>query len=291
MNNSSTKVYEALHWASSFLKERSRDESAGEILLRHFLKMDRARLLANLRMEMEPEDLDLFQEAVALHGKGIPVQYITGTEEFFGRVFSVNGAVLIPRPETEELVVGTMDRIHTLFGAESGLELVDVGTGSGAIAITLKLEAPFLNVTATDISEESLNVAGENARRLGAGLQLIHGDLLKPLIAAGKKISVVVSNPPYIPVGDLESMSEVVTEYEPHHALFAGEDGLDFYRRFMEELPLVLETKALVAFEIGAGQGEAVAGLFKQAFPLAHVEIVHDINGKDRMVFAEITSE
>ncbi|MGM0901406.1 MAG: peptide chain release factor N(5)-glutamine methyltransferase [Bacillota bacterium] len=285
----SKKLYEALNWASSFLKEKQRDENVGELLLRHFTGMSRSRLFAELREDLQPEVYAQFEEAVRQHEKGVPVQYIIGAEEFYGRLFNVNPAVLIPRPETEELVYGVLKRLDSMFGVEGVLELADVGTGSGAIAITLKLENPRLKVTATDLSEQALATARDNAARLGAEIEFIQGDLLAPFIAAGKKLDAVISNPPYIPVADQSTMSEIVTDHEPHMALFAGEDGLDLYRRFMNELPLVLKEKALVGFEIGAGQGEAVADLLKQTFPRAKVEVEFDINGKDRMVFAEIS--
>jgi release factor glutamine methyltransferase len=174
------------------------------------------------------------------------------------------------------------------FASGPALDVADIGTGSGAIAITLKLEKPSLRVTATDIAAESLEVARENAARLGALVEFVQGDLLRPLITAGRKFDVVVSNPPYIPIGDMEQMSEVVTGHEPHRALFAGEDGLNLYRRFMEELPFVLKKKALVGFEVGAGQSGAVAAMLRATFPGASVEVVFDINGKDRMVFATL---
>jgi release factor glutamine methyltransferase len=283
----SKKVFEALAWASSFLKEHGRDENAGELLLRHYMNMSRSSLLASLHDEVEEELWELFIESVKKHGEGLPIQYMMGYEEFYGRRFIVNQEVLIPRPETEELVHGALERIKRLFGEEP-VQLVDIGTGSGAIAITMKLERPLLQVTATDIAEESLKVARKNAEELGAEVTFLQGDLLLLFIESGKKFDIILSNPPYIPVADEKEMSIVVTEHEPHRALFAGEDGLDLYRRFMNELPRVVKEKALIGFEIGAGQSEAVSGMLKSAFQNALVEVVYDINGKDRMVFAEI---
>lgn len=283
----SKKVFEALAWASSFLKEHGRDENAGELLLRHYMNMSRSSLLASLQDVVEEAIWEPFVESVKKHGEGIPVQYMIGYEEFYGRRFSVNQEVLIPRPETEELVYGSLERIKRLFGEEQ-VQLVDIGTGSGAIAITMKLKRPALRVTATDIAETSLTVARKNAEELGAKVEFLQGDLLLPFIESNTKFDVVLSNPPYIPLGDEKEMSVVVTEHEPHRALFAGEDGLDLYRRFMNELPQVVKNKALVGFEIGAGQSEAVSQMLQQTFPNALVEVVYDINGKDRMVFAEI---
>lgn len=280
------KVYEALKWASSFLKEKGRDENAGEILLRHYLNMSRSTLFASFHDELSEEVWKQFERAVLLHGDGEPIQYIMGYEEFYGRRFLVNPAVLIPRPETEELVYHALKRSEKLFGNKD-LHFIDIGTGSGAIAVTMKLERPEWHVTATDIARESLSVAEKNAANHKADLRFVEGDLLEPFIHK-EKFDVILSNPPYIPNGDIESMSVVVTEHEPHRALFAGDDGLDIYRRFMEQLPLVVKKKALVGFEIGAGQSADVSQLLKETFPHANVDVVDDINGKDRMVFAEI---
>ncbi|WP_286180819.1 peptide chain release factor N(5)-glutamine methyltransferase [Bacillus sp. ISL-37] len=284
------KIFEALNWASSFLKEHKREEFAGELMLRHYSGLSRTSMLAMMRDELDGEVWIEFQTAVKRHAAGEPIQYIIGSEEFYGRRFNVNEHVLIPRPETEELVYGTLQRLEKLFAENDQTDLVDVGTGSGAISVTLKLEKPAMKVTATDLSDDALEMARKNASELGAEIEFIQGDLLQPLILQGKKVDAVISNPPYIPVADQEWMSDIVTEHEPHMALFAGEDGLDLYRRFMEELPLVLKEKALVGFEIGAGQGEAVRALLEKTFPHAKVEVVFDINGKDRMVFAEMDS-
>jgi release factor glutamine methyltransferase len=284
------KMYEALNWASSFLKEHNREEFAGELLLRHFSGLSRTSMLMKMRDELEGEVWTEFRAAVKRHAEGEPIQYIIGSEEFYGRRFEVNEHVLIPRPETEELVHGTLQRLEKLFPESGQIDLVDVGTGSGAVSVSLKLEKPELKVSAVDLSEEALDVARKNAGKLGADVEFLHGDLLQPLILHGKKVDAVISNPPYIPIADQAWMSDIVTEHEPHMALFAGEDGLDLYRRFMDELPLVLKEKALVGFEIGAGQGEAVRALLEKTFPHARVEVVFDINGKDRMVFAELDS-
>lgn len=276
------KVFEALNWASSFLQEHGRDRNAGELLMMGVLGFGRAQLFAEQRMVLSAADWERFSASVKEHASGRPVQHILGYEEFFGRRFSVNEHVLIPRPETEELIVAILEKI----GGNRDLRVLDVGTGSGAIAITLKLERPELLVCATDISNEALVVARDNAAKLGAEIDFRQGDLLAPFCQ--EKFDLVVSNPPYIPVREEKDLSDVVKKYEPHNALFGGFDGLDFYRRFANELPNVLKEKALVAFEIGMGQGEAVAAIMKSAFPQSSTQIVNDINGKDRIVLTSI---
>ncbi|EDL62662.1 peptide chain release factor N(5)-glutamine methyltransferase [Bacillus sp. SG-1] len=278
-------VFEALKWASSFLRENKRDENAGELLMKHLLEMDRSQLLANQRLVLEDKVKLEFARGITAHIQGTPIQHIIGFEEFYGRKFSVNEHVLIPRPETEELVYYTLEKIRKHFSADGELRFADIGTGSGAIAVTMKLEKPELFVMAVDISANALHVARKNADNLGVSVEFLEGDLLEPLISRDEKLDVLVSNPPYIPLGELDSLSEVVKDHEPHSALFGGESGLEFYQRFMEELPLVMKDRCLIGFEIGAGQGEAVAGMLRGAFPEAHTEIIHDINGKDRMVF------
>ncbi|WP_242144789.1 MULTISPECIES: peptide chain release factor N(5)-glutamine methyltransferase [unclassified Bacillus cereus group] len=281
------RVYEALKWASSFLQENGRDENAGEIVLCHVLNTNRTGLMMNMREEICNEQEKRFKELIHKHIDGIPVQYLMGYEMFYGRSFFVNEEVLIPRPETEELIVGVLERIQRNFGNQE-LHVADIGTGSGAISITLALENQNLHVYTVDIAQESIEVAKQNATSLGANVTFYHGDLLSPFYETGQKLDVVVSNPPYIPEEDWKGLSSVVKEHEPKRALVGGADGLDFYRRFMEELPRVLQKKAIVAFEVGVGQGEDVKGLLEKTFPHAHVEVVFDMNGKDRMVFAEM---
>ncbi|MBN8194496.1 peptide chain release factor N(5)-glutamine methyltransferase [Bacillus sp. NTK074B] len=280
-------VFEALKWASSFLIENGRDENVGEIYLRHLLGMSRSQLLAEQRRSVPQEKWDVFQRGIREHAGGVPIQRIIGTEEFYGREFVVNEHVLIPRPETEELIYYGLEKMKVLFEPGVRLQAADVGTGSGAIAITLKLESKRipLEMMAVDISGEALAVAGENSSKLGADVRFFEGDLVQPLIEESVKLDILLSNPPYIPLTDRETLSDVVIDYEPELALFGGEDGYDLYKRFMEELPLVMKEKFLVGFEVGVGQGETVADLLRATFPDAETEVVHDINGKDRMVF------
>ena len=281
---SEMKVFEALKWASSFLKDHGRDENAGELLLKWILQMERAQLLAELRMPLSDHDRSHFEQAIMEHVAGRPIQHIIGYEEFYGRKFIVNEHVLIPRPETEELVEAISSHIKTRLN--TSLRLADIGTGSGAIAITMKLEFPELAVAASDISEEALEIAKRNASLLDANMAFLHGDLLEPFLITSEKWDIILSNPPYIPDG--ENLSDVVKNYEPHSALFGGIDGLDFYRRLARDLPKVVNERALIGFEIGAGQGLAVQAIMQAAFPRANTEIIFDINGKDRIVLTQL---
>ncbi|KGR92474.1 SAM-dependent methyltransferase [Ureibacillus massiliensis 4400831 = CIP 108448 = CCUG 49529] len=278
--------YEALQWASSFLLEHGRDENAARLLLQNVLKTNYSGLMMRMHDEITSEQLMQFELYVKQHAEGKPVQYITGVEEFYGRTYQVDESVLIPRPETEELIEGTLKRIQTLFGDKKELNIVDIGTGSGAIGITMKLEYPTANVTATDISEAALQTAKKNAKLLNAEIDFRLGDLTEPI--RKQKWDVVLSNPPYIAFQEAEEMSEVVLAHEPHNALFAEEDGLILYRKLAENLPNLLNKPALIGVEIGYTQAVAVANFFKNSFPQAKIEIVKDINKKNRMIFCEI---
>ncbi|MBM7648348.1 release factor glutamine methyltransferase [Bacillus ectoiniformans] len=282
------KIYEALNWASSFLIEHGRDANAGELLMQFIVNKQRSDLLASLHTELSDEQKRTFHQAVQRHVDGVPVQHIIGYEEFYGRRFQVNSDVLIPRPETEELIYHSLNMIKEHFPAKE-LTMADIGTGSGAIAITMKLEMPEMNVYAVDLSEKALQTAQTNGQGLQADIHWLQGDLLAPFIEKGIQLDVILSNPPYIPLSDRVSLSEVVIDHEPELALFGGTDGLDLYRRFCLELPKVLKSRSLAGFEVGAGQGVLVADLLQNAFPKASVEVKYDINGKDRMVFLRLS--
>ncbi len=278
-----TTIFEARRWASLFLENHNREANVGMLLLQHHLEMSRSQLLAESRLELEETTWDAFKKDVERHAEtGIPVQHLIGTEEFFGRTFNVNEHVLIPRPETEELVLGVINRLKR---KERPLSGVDLGTGSGIIAITLALEVEDLTLQATDLSSDALNVAKSNANQLGADVQFSQGDFLEPIIAKQEKMDLIVSNPPYIPERDRTSLEDVVEKYDPDMALFAEDEGLAAYKKIMEQVPQVANEDALLAFEIGHDQGGVVSDIIKQTYPQSQPEIVQDINGKDRMIF------
>ncbi|MED4811222.1 peptide chain release factor N(5)-glutamine methyltransferase [Bacillus atrophaeus] len=282
------KIFEALNWASSYLTEAGRDRNAAELLLMNDIGMDRSKLFASLQDPISEDELYRFKRHVEMHKEGVPVQYIIGKEAFYGRVFIVNDDVLIPRPETEEVVLHLLEKQKRVFPEGEPLRVIDVGTGSGVIAVTLALENKHFSVSAIDISKEALQIAAENAERLGAKVDFFEGDLLEPFIKEGKKADIIVSNPPYISEEEMADLSNVVRFHEPLHALTDGGDGLRFYKRFMEDIPRVMNDKALVVFEIGWKQGDAVKEMFLRTFPNAEVEVLKDINGKDRTVCALI---
>ncbi|QCR31414.1 peptide chain release factor N(5)-glutamine methyltransferase [Lysinibacillus sp. SGAir0095] len=279
-------IFEALNWASSFLVDKGRDENAARLLMQHIYAMNYSGLMMRMHDAIDEEKWNQFQKDVEEHAKGRPVQYITGVEEFYGRTFRVDESVLIPRPETEELILGTIERMKKLFGDGTELKLADIGTGSGAIAITMKKEWPTAEVVATDISEAALETAKMNARQLQANIEFRLGDLTAPL--EEEKWDVILSNPPYIAFDEAKEMSEIVLDHEPHSALFADEDGLILYRKLAEQLPNLVKKPALIGVEIGYTQGEAVANFFKSTFPQGKIDIVKDINQKNRIVFCEI---
>lgn len=279
-------VYEALARASSFLIENGREEPVARMLLQHVLNKTHVQLLMDMREEISDSQFNQYWSLIEQHKDGKPVQYIIGSEEFYGRTFSVNEHVLIPRPETEELIVETTARIKRLFNNKTELYLADIGTGSGAIAITMKAEVPALQVTATDLSPQALKVAQANAAELDADITFKLGDLTAPI--ANEKWDIVLSNPPYIAHEEATTLSDTVLNYEPHSALFADEEGLQLYKRLAEELPAIMNRPALIGLEIGYAQGPTVQSFFQKSFPTAQVDIVKDINGKERMIFCEI---
>lgn len=286
MDKEFSTVNEALHWASLFLRTYDREEKVAEILLMHHTGMEKSKLLASLREQLDEPAKTAFIEDVEKHAEtAVPVQHLTGKEEFYGRTFMVNPDVLIPRQETEELVYGIVQEVNKMK-CNDVPKLVDLGTGSGIIAISLKLELPEWKVFASDISPDALMVAQANARSLGAEIEFAQGNFLEPFIMQEEKMDIIVSNPPYIAESERSSLSPTVKDFDPSLALFAKEEGLAAYRTILEQAQRVAKKGTLLALEIGNRQGEQIPMLIQEYFPSAVVEVRQDINGRDRMIFA-----
>jgi release factor glutamine methyltransferase len=258
--------------------ERARRDA--EMLVLHLVQRDRTFLIANLQANLSAEGAVRYYALVERRLSGEPIQYITGETEFYGLPFQVNRSVLIPRPETEHLV----EKVISLAVDFERPRIVDVGTGSGAIAVALAHKLPLASMTAIDVSEAALAVARGNAERNGVAsrIRFLEGDLLAPV--AGEKFEIVGSNPPYVAESDRESLSVEVRDFEPSLALFAG-NGLDTYRRLIPEARAVLAEGGFLALEIGYGQDSAVAGLLEEA-GFEQIEFTADLQGIPRVATA-----
>lgn len=276
-------VRELIRQSEAMLDETNKDCNVAKVLFYHLANKEPHQLYLMMDEEVDEKLYDAFQEGMKRYMAGEPIQYIKVKETFFSRDFIVNENVLIPRYETEELVENILYKIDDYFDNYDSIDLCDVGTGSGAIAISLALEEPKLKVTATDISEEALEVARLNARELSAQVDFYQGDMLKPLIERNIKVDIFVSNPPYIP--NEQEIENVVKDNEPHVALFGGNDGLYFYRKIFSQVHEVIKERALLAFEMGFDQRELMSEAVEHYFPNVPYEIIKDINGKDRMLF------
>jgi release factor glutamine methyltransferase len=249
-------------------------------LLLHVLEKNKAWLLAHLDEEFPEDQAARFTELIERRFLGEPIQYITGDQEFYGLPFRVTDDVLIPRPETEHLVEKALE----LAGRFARPRIVDVGTGSGAIAAALAHKMPKARITAVDISGAALEVARGNAERNGVArhIEFKESDLLTAV--ADERFEMVVSNPPYVPVGDRDTLAVEVREHEPEVALFGGEGGLVLYRRLIPAAFEVLEERGWLVMEIGYGQSKAIARLMSEA-GFERVEFVPDLQGIPRVVF------
>ena len=218
------------------------------------------------------------EDAIKRLNDGEPVQYIVGNVDFYGYILKVNKNVLIPRRETEELVEEVIKRSQAFLNPT----IIDIGTGSGAIAISLSKELNT-HIYASDISKKALEVAKENAKSNNADITLLEGDMLKPYIQNNIKVDIIVSNPPYIK--ENEQIENIVKNNEPGIALYAKNNGLEFYESILKDAKEVLKNKFLIAFEIGYTQGEDIKNLAFKYLGNVKVEIKRDLSFKDRMLF------
>lgn len=248
-----------------------------EMLFEHGLD-----LYKHMDETLDEEFVGFFNQRVKRILNDEPLGYVLGYEWFYGYKIIVDEHVLIPRSETEELVGYVCEAIDEYF-VDEPVVICDIATGSGAIAVALKNEISNSKVIASDISSEAIEIAKRNAQINDADVDFHVGDMAIPLIESNIKVDVCVCNPPYIKSDENIELS--VKDYEPHVALFGGQDGLDLYRRLLDQLPMILNDKAIVAFEIGFDQKEALLIEIMTRFSNVKVVTKKDINQKDRMVF------
>jgi release factor glutamine methyltransferase len=271
----------ALHEGAMLLAPSATARRDAELLLMHVTGLSRAELMTHPERELTERQSEHFQAALVRRARQEPLQHILGTQEFYCRSFIVNRLVLIPRPETEHLVEAVL-AIHP-----APRSILDIGTGSGILAVTLALELPDASVMATDISAAALAVAQQNARALGAAerVRFLQSDLFEGL--REDRFDAIVSNPPYVATS--ERLEAQVRDYEPASALYAGEDGLAIYRRLIPEAFEHLEPGGHLLLEIGHGQRDALRGLLAEA-GFAEIGFVDDLQGIPRVVTAASAS-
>ena len=276
------KTYNQLiHEYRKIFKEKELPPETVKAFLFELCNDHKVNLYLDIDKEVNPDVYELFTKGIERIMNNEPMNYVLGYSYFYGYRFVVNDGVLIPRPETEELVGLILGKYDEYFKGKS-IDLCDVGTGSGAIAIALKKEEEKLNVYASDISEDALKVARLNAQNNDAKVEFFQGSMLEPFIERDIKVDILVSNPPYIKT--VETIEASVYDYEPHVALFGGEDGLKFYREILQNAHKILKPKGFIFFEMGYDLKDSLSALAKEYYPESRIEVYKDINGKDRMM-------
>ncbi|OJF91576.1 peptide chain release factor N(5)-glutamine methyltransferase [Alkalibacterium sp. 20] len=271
-----TTYAEVLSRASSFLKQKHKEPQIAEWLMKERFNLTLTNLVMHQKQEMNETDKEIFINDVTEASQGKPPQHIVGHEWFYDRQFKITEATLIPRPETEEW----FDR-YIKHLPERPLRVIDLGTGSGVLAISHKLERPQDEVVGVDISQAALTVASSNARTLGAEVTFIESDMLAKVTGT---FDLILSNPPYISQSERNEMDESVIDFEPHLALFAEEEGLYFYKKIAVESSGRLNPEGEMILEFGYKQAAAIKTIFGNHFPDAAIKIEKDFNNNDRTI-------
>jgi len=293
------RVSEVLYEATRKLRKRRIPEARidADILLAHVLKIERAEIYLNPDYELDRKELSTYEKLIERRLKREPVAFIVGHKEFLGFRFFLNKDVLIPRPETEILVEKVIEKARNIInlrssgrGKDNFITILDLCTGSGNIAISLAKNIEFCKVYASDISKAAMQVARINARfhNVEGKVEMLFGDLFSPLEKVKENIifDFIVSNPPYVKSTELPWLQPEVKK-EPLSALDGGEDGLDFYRHIIPEVPRYLLGGGYLIMEVGDGQGESVMSLMRREKQFSVPELVKDYSGLDRVVIAQ----
>jgi release factor glutamine methyltransferase len=280
--NDTWTIRGVLGWTADYFNRRGVDAPrlTAEVLLAFVLQMTRVQLYVDLERPLAPKELAAYRALIERRISGEPTQYLTGTREFYGRPFAVDPRVLIPRPETELLVDAALDAIPK----DAPRRVLDLCTGSGCVAVTVAAERPNAIVVATELSPAACEVARNNAAvlKVGERVHVLEGDLFDPL-DRGSLFHVAVSNPPYVPSGEIATLAAEVRR-EPRMALDGGPDGLSFTRRLADQAPRWLEPGGLLAVEISEGQGPEALRLLQSA-GFIRAGLRKDMARLDRLVF------
>ena len=249
-----------------------------KILLAELLNKNPLEILNFLEEKVDIDIVNLYKKEILALEEGRPLQYVIGSVNFFGNRFYVDERVLIPRFETEELVENTIKYINDNF--KEPIDIVDLGCGSGVIGLTLEKKLSPKTVDLIDISKDALEVTHINCENLNSQANLIENNFLDNI---DKKYDLIISNPPYIKTS--EEIEEIVKNNEPEIALYAGEDGLDCYRKILSQVKNNMKDRCLIAFEIGCDQGEEITKIANEYLEDIKVEIKKDLSDRDRMLF------
>ncbi|MDY3739929.1 MAG: peptide chain release factor N(5)-glutamine methyltransferase [Selenomonadaceae bacterium] len=278
-----------LKWTEEYFQKYNIENPRldAEVLLGYVLNKERIFLYVHFDQPLDSEELAKFKECIKKRAMKMPVAYITGVREFMGLDFKVTEATLIPRPDTEILVETAMERLGKIAGNEAGTGkcFADLGTGSGAICLSILNYMKEIEAVTVDISPKAIAVAKENAEKFAVSdrIEFLEGDFLKPLENKGK-FTAILSNPPYIPKQDILGLESDVKDFEPMGALDGGIDGLDFYRQLLVKSANYIEDGGFLAIEIGINQSQAILEMAKRNLMWGKVEVIKDLAGIDRCV-------
>ena len=280
-------IQKLLNWVTDYFTGKGVDAPrlSAELLLSHVLGMKRIELYTQFDKPVARPQLDELHGLVKRAGDHEPVAYLIGKTEFYSLEVNITGDCMIPRPETELLVQRAIEFLRTRHGTQF---VCDLCTGSGCVAVAIAKNVPDARLIATDISAAALDVAAQNVDKhaLTERITLLQGDLFEPLVRPldVEQFDLIVCNPPYVSAAEYETLDTNVKDYEPKIALFAGEDGLDIYRRIIEKADQFLKPEAVLMLEIGYAQGPAVSELLEQTGAFVEITIEKDTHDNERIV-------
>ncbi len=284
-------IRNALRWGVDYLKDSGVDSPKldAEVLLMHSLNTDRINLHLISDKILNVKEREIYKGCIERRLKREPVAYITGHKEFMSLDFKLTKAVLVPRPETEILVEETLREYAKKKDKSNSIRILELGTGSGIIAVSLAKEIKHITLVSTDISLEIIKVAVENAHlhKVNDKITFFVGRYLQGIKQKGNQFDFIVSNPPYLSKSDWESAQPEIREHEPPDSFLGGEDGMDFYRTIITDTSNLLSEDGCLILEVGIGQAEIVSDMIKKTASYSRVKLIEDLSGIKRVVKAQ----